>query len=212
MQKLSEWSFVPLHATRNHLCLWKSLCLVFGNFCTELPHFIAQFILLKKKLKLLFLWGFMKLVYGLQYCQLDPSTVKHIFQKHWLIAWCLLIRASEYSSYKKSNKMQQCIKIYYFIFIWSSTCFGRHTAHHREPKTALAASGFAYVEGCWTCADSCADADSVQQAHVQQPSTYAKPEAASAVLGSRWWAVCRPKHVELHMNCILLDFLYELVN
>jgi len=28
------------------------------------------------------------------------------------------------------------------------------------------------------------DVDSVQQLHVQQPSTYAKPEAASAVLGS----------------------------
>ena len=27
----------------------------------------------------------------------------------------------------------------------------RHTAHHQEPKTALAASGLAYVEGCWTC-------------------------------------------------------------
>jgi hypothetical protein len=38
-----------------------------------------------------------------------------------------------------------------FIFIWSSTCFGQHTAHHQEPKTALAASGFAYMEGCWTC-------------------------------------------------------------
>jgi hypothetical protein len=25
------------------------------------------------------------------------------------------------------------------------------TAHHQEPKTALAASGFAYVVGCWTC-------------------------------------------------------------
>jgi len=40
---------------------------------------------------------------------------------------------------------------FYFIFIWSSTCFGRHTAHHQEPKTALAASGFSYVEGCWWC-------------------------------------------------------------
>jgi hypothetical protein len=39
---------------------------------------------------------------------------------------------------------------FYFIFIWSSTCFGRHTTHHQGPKTALAASGFAYVEGCWT--------------------------------------------------------------
>jgi len=42
--------------------------------------------------------------------------------------------------------------------------------------------------------------DSVQQSHVQQPSTYAKPETSSAVLGSWWWAVCLPKHVELHIN------------
>jgi len=42
-------------------------------------------------------------------------------------------------------------KFYYSLFIWSSTCFGRHAAHHQEPKTALAASGFAYLEGCWTC-------------------------------------------------------------
>jgi hypothetical protein len=42
---------------------------------------------------------------------------------------------------EKSNKMQQCIKIYYSILIWNSACFGRHTAHHQEPETALAASG-----------------------------------------------------------------------
>ena len=42
---------------------------------------------------------------------------------------------------------------------------------------------------------------------------YAKPETASAILSSLWWAVCRPKHVEPHLNmkeyiliecCILL--------
>jgi len=33
---------------------------------------------------------------------------------------------------------------------WSSTCFGRHTAHHQEPKTEQAAFGFAYVENCRT--------------------------------------------------------------
>jgi hypothetical protein len=49
-----------------------------------------------------------------------------------------------------ANKMRQCIKIYYSMFIWSSTCFGRHTAHHQELKTTLASSGFAYVKGCWT--------------------------------------------------------------
>jgi len=29
-----------------------------------------------------------------------------------------------------------CVSKFYFIYIyiWSSTCFGRHTAHHQEPK------------------------------------------------------------------------------
>jgi len=42
--------------------------------------------------------------------------------------------------------------------------------------------------------------DSIQQPHVQQPPTYAKPEAASAVLGSWWWVMCLPKHAELYVN------------
>jgi hypothetical protein len=39
--------------------------------------------------------------------------------------------------------------------------------------------------------------DDIHQLHIQQPSTYEKPEAANAVLGSWWWAEKRPKHVEL---------------
>jgi hypothetical protein len=42
--------------------------------------------------------------------------------------------------------------------------------------------------------------ENVQQLQVQQPSTYAKPEAACAVLGSCLWAMCRPKHVELYLK------------
>jgi hypothetical protein len=42
-------------------------------------------------------------------------------------------------------------KFYYSIFKWSSTCFGLYTAHHQEPKTVLAASGFAYMEDCRMC-------------------------------------------------------------
>jgi hypothetical protein len=42
-------------------------------------------------------------------------------------------------------------KFCYSIFIWSSTYFGWHTVHHQELKTALAAPGCSYVEGCWTC-------------------------------------------------------------
>ena len=52
---------------------------------------------------------------------------------------------------KNPTRSNNVSKFYYSIFIWSSTCFGRHTAHHQEPKTALATSGFSYVEGCWTC-------------------------------------------------------------
>jgi len=61
------------------------------------------------------------------------------------------------------RKTQQDATVYQnFIvpyFKWSSTCFGRHTTHHQEPKTTQAASGFAYVEGCrtyscWTLSDS----------------------------------------------------------
>jgi len=74
--------------------------------------------------------------------------------------------------------------------MWSSTCFGRHAAHHQEPKTALAASDLHNtVEGCWTCccwmlSGRVSLPDSVQQPHVQQPSTaLCKPEAASTVFG-----------------------------
>ena len=52
---------------------------------------------------------------------------------------------------EKSNKMQQCIKILLFHIYMKLNMF---RATHRplaEPKTVLAASGFAYVEGCWTC-------------------------------------------------------------
>jgi len=50
-----------------------------------------------------------------------------------------------------------CSSVSNFIipyFKWSSTCFGRHTTHHQEPKSAQAASGFAYVEGCWMLSGS----------------------------------------------------------
>jgi len=36
-------------------------------------------------------------------------------------------------------------------YLYEAQRISGDTAHHQEPKTALAASGFAYVEGCWTC-------------------------------------------------------------
>jgi len=39
---------------------------------------------------------------------------------------------------KNPTRCNNVSKFYYSIFIWSSTCFGRHTAHHQDPKTAMA--------------------------------------------------------------------------
>jgi hypothetical protein len=97
---------------------------------------------------------------------------------YWVIA-LYLMNCTVHT--EKSNKMQQCVKIYYSIFMWSSTCFGRHTSHHQEPKTALSASGLPtwnvfgrVVAGRW------------QRPATTRPTTLhvCKPEAASAVLGS----------------------------
>jgi hypothetical protein len=95
------------------------------------------------------------------------------------------------------KKMEHCVKIYYSMFKWGSIYFGRHTAHHQQLKTALAASGFAYMKGCWTL--SLLDAVASSNLSVQQAFIYAKPEAANAVLSSWWWAVCRPKYIEPHL-------------
>ena len=52
---------------------------------------------------------------------------------------------------KNPTRCNKVSKFYYSIFIWNKTCFGRHNVHHQEPNTALAAPGFSYVVGCWTC-------------------------------------------------------------
>jgi hypothetical protein len=46
--------------------------------------------------------------------------------------------------------MQQCINIF-IPYLYEAQHVLGDTAHHQEPKTAQAASGFAYVEGCQTC-------------------------------------------------------------
>jgi len=52
-----------------------------------------------------------------------------------------------YLIHKENPTRCNSVPKFYFIFIWRSICFGRHTAHHQKPKTAEAASGFAYVKG-----------------------------------------------------------------
>jgi hypothetical protein len=138
--------------------------------------------------------GFAEFIYSMNLMFVEPSTIVPFIKKN-------------------PTRCKGVSKCYYSIFVWSSACFGRHTAHHQKPKTALTSSGFLYVEGCWTCSWWTLSGTvpvSVQQPHVQHPSTYAKPEAASAVLGFWWWAVCRPKHVELHINMEIINFYTKL--
>jgi len=49
--------------------------------------------------------------------------------------------------YKFNQQDATVFRVYYSTFICGSTCFGRHTTHHRELTTALTTSGFAYVAG-----------------------------------------------------------------
>jgi hypothetical protein len=59
---------------------------------------------------------------------------------------CIIVQFIE----KNPTRCNNVSKFHYSILIWSSTRFGRHTAHQQEPKTVLAAFGFSYVKGCWT--------------------------------------------------------------
>jgi hypothetical protein len=91
---------------------------------------------------------------------------------------------------KNPTKCNSALKCYYSIFIWSSTCFGRHTAHHQGPKTALAASGSSYVEGCWTC--SWWTLSGTVTAHHQEPKTALAASGFSYVEGCwtcSWWTL-----------------------
>jgi hypothetical protein len=60
------------------------------------------------------------------------------------------------------------------MFFNSSTCFGRHIAHHQVLKTLMTASGITYVFGCrplrW-----------LSHRSGQQLKMYVKPEAAITV-------------------------------
>jgi len=75
--------------------------------------------------------------------------------------------------------MQQCIKIFIILYLYVS---GDTSPIIRSLKTALAASGVLYVEGCWTC--SWWTLSGIVKLCLTQPSTYEKPEAASAVSGA----------------------------
>jgi hypothetical protein len=91
--------------------------------------------------------------YPHKYRILSSITALPLPSKFLPIYYSLDVRRSVHHSiiYIENPTIYNSVPKFYFIFIWSSTCFGRNTAHHQKPKTALEASGFTYVEGCCTC-------------------------------------------------------------
>jgi len=58
----------------------------------------------------------------------------------WSILMLMLVDPCIIVQFIKKN-LTRCTNVltfYYSVYLWSSTCFGRHTAHHQEPKVALA--------------------------------------------------------------------------
>ena len=88
--------------------------------------------------------------------------------------------------------------------------FRGHTAHHQELKTALAASGFAYVKGCWTM--SLLDAVSVQQ--TQRPTGPAGERPQAAHLLRSWVRIPPGAWIFVRCECRVLSgrgLCYELI-
>ena len=90
-------------------------------------------------------------VYGTQNGDSQKRLCIHIPLYFFFVDFCDIRKHNKTFTKKNPTRCNNVSKFYYSIFMWSSTCFGRHTAHHQEPKSALAGSGFLYVKGCWTC-------------------------------------------------------------
>jgi hypothetical protein len=75
--------------------------------------------------------------------------VPNLIFKLLLRTWCVVDPCIIVQFIKKNpTRCNHVSKFYYSIFIWSSTSFGRNTAYHQEPKTALAAFSFCTVLCC----------------------------------------------------------------
>jgi len=105
----------------------------------------------------------------------------------------------------QAQYVQQCIKIFIIPYLYEARHVSGNTPPiirslklHWQPLVFHMRKVVGCVDGGHCQAQYVPD--NIHHLHVQQRFTNEKPEAASAVLGSLWWAVCRPKHVELHIN------------
>jgi len=113
-------------------------------------------------------------IYWKVFWQLFTWPVTNI--RHCCLSWCLWIRSSQYNSRRKSNEMPRCINILFHIYMNLSVFRATHCTILSHVVYNIT------IQNCIFLLQ------------------HAKPEAASAVLGCCWWAVCHSKQVELHIN------------
>ena len=109
---------------------------------------------------------------------------------------------------EKPNKMQQVINILLSLILNEAQHVSGDTPPiirslklHKQPPVLHNTVEVCRTCSCWTLSGSvCYLTTSNNWTSDNLSQYYAKPEAACAVLGSWWWAVCRPKHVELHLK------------
>jgi hypothetical protein len=75
------------------------------------------------------------------------SVFRHVFTlaytfSNLFFALISLCKLSCFIHSEITSNMQECIRIYYSMFIRSSTCFERHTAHHQEHKNCTSSLWF----------------------------------------------------------------------
>jgi hypothetical protein len=145
-----------------------------------------------------------------------------LFHFHFLkvISPCLQHMSNSGTLFVKKNptRCNSVSRFYYSIFIWSSTCFGRHTAHHQEPKTALAASGFSYLEGWWTCSwwtllgTLCLTmSTNYQRMKNQRLPVQFWLLMMGVVSPETCWALCKYGIIKILIHCCILDFSLRIV-
>jgi hypothetical protein len=157
----------------------------------------------------------------------DTWSVQIIVNAHLFTGLDVCVSVHHSIIHKENPTRCNSVSKFYFIFVWSSTCFRQYSAHYQKPKPALAASGFAYMEGCWICswwaltassnytsnnpshwqhpATTCPKTihtDTIQQLHVQQPFMLTASSNYTSNNPSRWQHPATTHPTTLHTDSI----------
>jgi len=104
--------------------------LYFITVLAEAQHWILHFIGIQ---------SFIHLIYILILSFLLAINLQcDFFVMLWILDPCIIVQFVK----KNPTRCNSVSELYYSIFIRSSTCFGRHTAHHQEPKTCTGSLWF----------------------------------------------------------------------